>query len=127
MTEQNWRDLPAGRELDRLVAERMGYEIVEDFGMGGPSYTALLPGSVVMELPRAFGEDEGWEQVTPHYSTSVDAALALVPGGDIAFELYRDENTGDWWAEFDGWYDEGSPWPALAIVRAWLLWKDGTA
>ena len=125
MSEQNWRDLPAGRELDRLVAERMGYEVIDyardvvgvDDDQPNPVFKPESDEHALMQVMKP----------VPHYSTSVDAALALVPGGDIAFELYRDENTGDWWAEFDGWYDEGSPWPALAIVRAWLLWKDGTA
>lgn len=119
MSEQNWRDLPAGRDLDRLVAEKAGYRVQHDH----PDYILWsADGDFVVRQP---DEYLAWRHV-PHYSTSVDAALALVPGGDIAFELYRDENTGDWWAEFDGWYDEGSPWPALAIVRAWLAWKDGT-
>lgn len=135
MTEQNWRDLPAGRELDRLVAERVGYEIVEDFGMGGPSYTALLPGSVVMELPRAFGEDEAWEQVTPHYSTSVDAALTLpLREHGWTLKIVPDFSGGLVWATITG--DEGlvvsvyvlpARLIAQAMCYAWLAWKDGTA
>ena len=127
MTEQNWRDLPAGRELDRLVAEKAGYRVQHDH----PDYILWsADGDFVVRQP---DEYLAWRHV-PHYSTSVDAALTLPlnPGEyGWALKIVPDFSGGLVWAMIID--DAGQTVSrciqparliALAMVQTWLAWKE---
>ena len=102
----NWRALPAGRELDREIAERLGWQS-RIVGVGGAV---------------------AWAEV-PWYSTDVNAALSLWKSANVRFLLQFEAATKFWLA----WYDEPehpqgvADSAALAICRAWLAWKESQA
>ena len=109
-----WRDMQPGRNLDRLIALRLG------FGVRGPigAHNELL-------LTDA-GDKTGF--TLPRYSTNTDAALRL-PLDGFAFELHREDGF-DWFCEY---YEIGNPsnnfhatadTPAAAICYAWLSYID---
>lgn len=120
--DNDYRTMEAGRELDRLIAERLGWtETSEHY---------LDPNVLVGKHPKETGH--AWFPLAvPRYSTDLNAAMALLPTAD-----------GDIWSLHYGHY--GDPYtvaisrikvaapeylgdantPALAICRAWLAWKD---
>jgi len=76
MTTTDWRALPAGRELDALVAELMGWTgpvvWVED-DEGRDPY--LFAPDAKPEPVAA--NDRGWDCRVPHFSTDTDEALSV--------------------------------------------------
>ena len=124
MSEQtvDWRALPAGRKLDRVVAERMGWtEIVE---YRDDTLFVYAPG-------QRYDSEE-----LPRFSTDANAALALaidMPERQSTFVLEFDRYT--WTAYLKYYADRFGAWvdgekmtaneAPLAIVRAFLTWKDG--
>jgi len=135
MSEQpaiDWRTLPAGLDLDRVIAERLGWseigirEVWVDDGEGATEVKRLngrSPG------PVAFGTDP-----IPTWSTNTDTALNLPLeeeyegrlewgyGGEwtawifikIAYRTFRETKVG--YAKADI--------PALALCRAWLGYQE---
>lgn len=124
MTEKaNWREMPAGRELDRLIAERLGH----------PTFTEPIPESE-RDLYKPGITELSWMRVNgipipvPHYSTDANAALSLIEGTEEGNDyLLRKLNTG--WHIHAYWGDSGKitatePTIALAVCRAWLAYQD---
>lgn len=117
----NWCDLPAGLNLDRLIAERLGWreikrrDIYEEGYDWGGFYPRLFGRSPTPLYP--IGTD-----LIPQYSTDANAALTLVKVDNFQLEYWH----GQWRAgayldnssEDAGW--EYADSPALAICRAWL-------
>lgn len=141
----DWRTMEAGRELDRVVAERVGYtEIEETTGW----FDDPDVGSREETYLRGRGADGRYSsERIPNYSTSVDAAL-LLPfdglkggwdgGNSLVIELSTAVQVrymmtaavhtphaptisygGD--SDFEKPYTERL---ALAICRAWLAWQE---
>lgn len=126
-------DLPAGAELDRLIAEMAGLivqQAKDDYYWIDNTYHPLYATARLL-MPREMQN----ESAVPPFSTDMNVVLLLVE--DIkGFELNRvDEDDMihlDKWASvigygFDGYgwsyIEEYAPTPALAICRAWLAWK----
>lgn len=124
-----WRELEAGWELDRYIAELMGYSVFElnpqNAVIDRQCYTLLDPNKKPIEDgddTRIFADvfekrvpihvigddiDELWEEsadegFVPPYSRSVDAALALPIPQPITFFLYRT----DWVEDDERWFAE---------------------
>lgn len=110
----DWRTLPAGRELDRVIAERLG------------DYTPYINvgGRVIENFP-------------PAYSTDANAALSLW-SDDYRWSISPTEVSADFPVEDESRFQASYPrsgnpdrsheWadtPALAICRAWLTWQEG--
>lgn len=132
----DWPQLNGGAELDRLVAERYGFVIrqgARGWEVTPPEYSPWYPESKTVRTA-----DEV-DLVIPAFSTSVDAALTLLPDPittGIRFflnhyyvpsQLYwecvlRKQETGS--ASTTLYVRRLAEAPALAIVRAWLAWKD---
>lgn len=136
----NWRELPAGKALDILIADKLGWRIVsQPFGkyVGDQffefEYTLAKPdGSLLWNHTSDQGWryriDDVWNNVTgwwtprlPAYSTSIDAAMTLVDG--LNYCLNGDApDQHECWLLIDQ-RDVGTgkaPTPALAICRAYL-------
>jgi hypothetical protein len=115
----DWRDLPQGRELDRVVAERLGLITVNEAGQW-------------QRVKERWNPD--WIY-PPAYSTDANAALALWADeheqGAIAvldFDGYSWTAYRKYFSEqFMQWVEtekQSADSPALAIVRAYLAWSE---
>lgn len=133
----DWRKLPAGRELDRLIAERIGWRFEK---VSPYHWEVYRPDGSPVEQARGYTYINQWEDshlmVTgmafPRYSTDMNAALTLpLPG---LFDEYRFELSGcnDKWIACVHYRHAidltlHSPiigTPALAVCRAWLDWRE---
>lgn len=125
---QDWRTLPAGRELDAVVAERR---------MGAAWWRSSATGNRALFLekpPEWFTERaDGTERRVgdwmtyggfPAYSTDIAAALLLV-SADHHFSVNYDAITQTWWAGVagDGPVHEAPTMPH-AICRAVLAFAE---
>lgn len=131
MSEQataDWRTMEAGRELDRVVAERLGWRIDIENGDVYDEKGDYIPSDNPYGESREIGytENELWGRCS-HYSTDANAALALYDGCRIELKA---EPPDDWTCflviespVYGEWRGEADT-AALAIVRAWLAWKD---
>ncbi len=135
-TATDWRALPAGRKLDWIVAERLGYKIKEYRYSGNKRGYELYDGKGKYVAPPY--DNRAGDMPTksdlrswiPQYSRNANAALALLPlvGGewtwwtlqptriDLTYRCEIHEGVREWQGEADT--------PAHAIVKAWLAWKD---
>jgi hypothetical protein len=117
MSELNWRELPAGQELDVLIAKRIGYTDIYHADLAGNQW---LVGT----------DPEGLKQPIRYYSSSLNATMMLITK-NMRLSLHNEDDP-IWHAVV--YLDEGNPpfelfvgsaeEPALAICRAWLAWKD---
>lgn len=127
----DWRDLPAGRELDRLIAERLGWRVDLEHGDVYDQDGEFVPPDDRRTWDRNPSENELWSQV-PEYSTDLNAATTL-----LAHFFWRLTGTPDmktnevhYYCTFDSHTDYAgmdtihvyAPTVALAICRAWLTW-----
>ena len=132
MSEQmktDWREMSAGRELDRVVAERLGWTDI------APRYDRFDEHEIspLQGIPPSGGTTY---YVIGRYSTDADAALALLEGCFYTLRGTPDSYEGEmlYRCSIDGKAGDGvilpsikytvAKTPALAIVRAWLSWKD---
>lgn len=130
MTDTNeradWRTMDAGREMDRIVAERLGWTEIEE-----QENWYEDPEVMAYQQIDLYGRKDGSEYRVPKYSTDANAALQLDKP-----VLWWSEDDGRWLATYDAAIFgsaielDVSPspgeadTPALAICRAWLSWKD---
>lgn len=144
----DWRDIEAGPELDRLIAERMGWQMIElenpspppiDYrwrlvnpegrirGVYGNTY---FPCKDIEEAWQKAGEPdmECGDRDLPPYSTDLDVAFTLITEQD-GFSLSRDMQENVWMADLDTVPPtyEVADMPALAICRAWLAYTEKQA
>lgn len=122
----NWRELPPGRELDRMIAERLGWRAVEYKGLW-----YLLPpdcqDTLMADAEQAFGRvgirsyssaDAAWEfdRASPRFSTSIDDMLTLFPPDcEIQMEYAAWGAKQEWaWHVWPHWINA----PGLAIGMA---------
>lgn len=148
----NWLEYPAGLELDRLIAERLGWKIVayKDLPNGmaymGDIHSAALFDGLGHRIANCthFKSFEGnaahlWNNSTPKYSTDLNAAWSLM--FNAAFSQhdghfkYKVTIETDWralssalivdvgGAVYLGVGDTDHD-ISLAICRAWLSWSD---
>ena len=131
MTEKaNWREMEAGRELDRVIAERLGWSEIEQRQLWFED--AYDDGWEQRLFGKRTGESVGDDPV-PEYSTDANAALSLplgeaeffqlhvIPGGNTAARVYVPVSSRLSEAEPPF---EISDTPALAICHAWLAYQD---
>ena len=130
MSEQttvDWRALPAGGAVDRIIAERLGYTVHRGADLW--YYLQAPDGSHVCNYCGIAAL--AWDGV-PAYSTDANAALALWDN-DSRWAVYpawiEDKGRGKFCATFPGYGDqdagdEYADTPALAIVRAWLQFTE---
>lgn len=107
----DWRNMEAGRELDRLIAER-----VVALGYTESHLTLAFVPTHPDDIPSIDNP--------PRYSTDLNAAFVLLAPGEYHF---THPNLVDWGCKFGkqeyfGWHYADTP--ALAICRAWLEWQD---
>jgi hypothetical protein len=72
------------RELDRRVAEQLGYRVEEieiSAQTGRPRWCLVGPDGELYHPAEPYleTEDEVWEELAPHFSTDVNLALPLLP------------------------------------------------
>jgi len=77
-TQQDWRSLPAGRELDAVVAERVmawPYDLCRPFvGNGRREVRGGTSAEFCVKCGRPLGSHDGW----PYYSSDISAAWQVV-------------------------------------------------
>ena len=137
MTKQpaDWKTMEAGRMLDKAVVVAMGWHMEPD--PEDPRYTNLIhrDGS---KWP-LFKADDPWSimlmgNTIPHYSTDLNEAFMLF-GSELGLEWNLFSEDDDWITCEVGHLNVEPPHeqdfeqatektPALAIVRAWLLWQE---
>jgi hypothetical protein len=138
----DWRTLEAGRELDRVVAERLGCKIVElDLPGATQWYAVFGPNGEPKIRVTAFGKRNEWpaydmEDAWPAYSTDANAALALLTSTGCPWMVVSEPEELSGYRAFIGesrddpehmYYhgtNEGGDTVAIAIVRAWLAWSE---
>lgn len=125
----NWADLPAGDELDRLIAERLGWRIElrdGDWCVCDPHNEAyFVTHDSVMDF------SDVWERAllirVPRFSRDTDAALTLLPPPPATVMIYRIEDSNEWGVHVnsissrlsDHWIGQGET-IRLACSRAFL-------
>lgn len=103
----------AGREMDRQIAEMLGWHSFEPADIDGDDeILGVTPDPYVL--------------IVPHYSTDLNAALGLLAENGVTWELKGLAPamiTCDIWLH--GWHKahEMGNTPALAICRAWLAYQ----
>jgi|SRR5579859_1553395 len=126
--KQDWRTLPAGRALDRVIAERLGLDIryvpkVEEYLVREDEIPSFLHEYADYDYPQP-----GWCLV-PYYSMDANAALSLLDDDEGTEYMLRKLNTG--WhihAYFKGSSTKTTATAetiALVICRAFLTWTEG--
>jgi hypothetical protein len=137
MVTTNWREMEAGRELDRLIAEKVGWRFEREPYFNPESTLVYSPEGVEMYhqsgiwTPVFAGEEV--HKVIPHYSTDLNAAITLA-NGIVEFNLFKGRKVDTEGSPTDGWIctisdpkNFDSAWadtPALAICRAFLASKE---
>jgi hypothetical protein len=126
------------RELDRRVAERLGFRIeeIEISAQTGRSRWCLVDPDGELHHPAEpylETEDAVWEEVAPPFSTDISLALPLVPEWtEVRSVMLRQMREG-WLASIAdlGQTREGTTSEefgstlAEAICRVWLRWQQG--
>jgi len=120
----NIDEMPAGRELDKLIAETvMGWtEVVYHRAPGAMLHGVPPVGTARREL-RELVDTLGIKYRVPEYSNDIAAAFevlkrVIADGGTP--QLYF--SSGEWWARLGGLNSaHGTPSAPLAICRAALL------
>ena len=125
------------RELDREIAERLGYQVerIDTNPLTGQETWCLIdPADERHYAPMpAAGTAAGvWDALAPCFSTDMDLALTLVPQGTSERTFMLRQIGGQWLASItditlgrETVFEEQAPRPEEAICRAWLKWKRG--
>ncbi|HOA22791.1 MAG: hypothetical protein WBH90_11090 [Aggregatilineales bacterium] len=124
----HWQELEPGPDLNRAVAERLGWSVRRIVPGRQVRYQLIRPDGSVEGTYNA--ERDAWMEV-PSFSTRLDSALGLVEAADAELMLRRIPGVG-WRAEIrhgNGVYTSGPdgehlPDPAPVVVRAWLALQD---
>lgn len=110
-TAVNWRELPAGRELDRLIAERLGRYVNSN-------------------ATDWWYDDAGFIGRIPAFSTDLNAAVTLLAGCNRSWKLSYDFSYGfdgrtGYSISIDGTvYCQFIDTPAFALCMAFLAWRE---
>lgn len=147
MSEIDWKQIDANtpdgqRQLDRVIAERIGNWHVRQFpGSEPPAYGLFRDGTEMFEYP-ALSIEEVWQWAilshwaVPHYSTDLGMAsiflMATMKAGaseDYTASISPSSSTDEWSCWFEPRY--GDPeiieyhrLPATAVCLACLKWWD---
>ncbi len=139
----NWRGLPAGDELDRVIAERLGWHIVSKHTPHNPVYpeneiqTFSPDGKIVhsayyteMSLDSCLEHMQALHKL-PRYSRDVNTELPLDEGYYWTFTSPTvGEPDDNWLAEiintWTGEHESNCAADTLPLARAhaWLAWMD---
>jgi len=118
----NWGTMEAGRELDKLIAEKLGYTDLQV-----SDWTQILYGT----RPTRPDDDpyrvQGGMIQEPicEYSTDTDAALTLIDSVKGDFHLQSPApNIWQCWFKVPPVPQGLAETPAFAVCRAWLAWKE---
>ncbi len=127
----NIDEMPAGRELDALVSEKVmgwvwiAFEIAHTTDVvrrpyPGDSWDVQHGRRADFTEPIAYG----WDSNLPHYSTDIAAAWRVVDRrkGEYTFILSYNQHEHTWWVCFDpvNHYEARADTAPLAICRAAL-------
>lgn len=124
----DWRELPAGFELDRYIAERLGWR-VELNGWKDKWNITSPDGKYRESIPEFYDPNELWIKAPiPEYSGDTNAALSLLE----SLTVWHITKTGPGGIIVDLWdnpvssiaYRHDTQDIPMAICRAWLTWKD---
>jgi len=115
----DWRSLPAGPELDRLIAERLGWTEFHHPAGAPDVWLGLPPNSGLVSAT----------SLPPTWSTGVDVALTLIDLDWCLLQLNLTARLENPWTTSIsrgnlGWESRPSPTAALTICRAWLAYMD---
>lgn len=123
----NWRELPAGLDLDRLIAEKLGDTEIEE-------REVWVEDIVCGPYQKKYLTCKEHEAI-PEFSSDLNAAFRL-PISDLYYIALHGPNENDpLWYAFIEWqfHDEYEEFAnsraeaesgALAVCRAWLAWKE---
>lgn len=109
------------RQLDKLVAERLGYQSFSYFDNNyrQTRWNFRLNGAELNYA--AYNENALWAMIAP-YSVNISVTLELLVAAP-AWILHYTETIG-YIARVEGGAQVVADTPARAIVLAWLAWKD---
>jgi hypothetical protein len=126
------------RELDRRVAEALGYcvEEIEISAQTGRTRWCLVDphGKFLHPVdPYVETKDEVWEELTPQFSTDTDLALPLLPEWTEVRSVMLRQTSDGWLASIRDLTqtqagtasEELGDTLAEAICRVWLRWQRG--
>lgn len=124
----DWREMSAGRELDRFIAERLGYTgfVEHEWNSATRDFDDLC-----YTTQREYDGQDIYLEVD-RYSTDLNTILymPLPEGAHLKLDIYPHVTTarivlpsGMEHANSDALY-QGAPTPALAAWRVWLAWKE---
>lgn len=119
----DWREMQAGRELDRVVAEAMGHVVNIERMLTNPHFGTAT--KLIIEY--YLNGERGASEQLAHYSTDLNAAISLINGG-TSFVLSQIDGEG-WQCSIIQQLGIGyskAETPALAVCRAFLSWKETT-
>lgn len=129
----DWRELDAGADLDRLVAERLGWEMHSIAGHVTERHVRhqlVNPDGVPMGYSNA---DDGWAAlagVLPRYSRDLNAAMAFARATGAPVHVVYD-GVVDMFEVFcpmlddSFWHDDGTlDTLALNVCRVVLVWQE---
>lgn len=125
----DWRNLPAGYPLDRLIAERLGWRVVSHpnrwIEVFLPDGSSAFDSAVYVGQRATWRPDSYLEDCFPRWSHVTDVALTLF-GPEWQVSLFREVHPA-WLVKV--WRRDADPSPvfqagakalALAIARAWM-------
>lgn len=132
----NWRELSAGRALDKYVAERIGWRIIPSEHVhpsGRPANYVLVDekGQEIAWLDKSDDDMDRYESPYNAYSTDANAALTLWDS-DYHWAVFPDpDQPGKFCATHPCLRDydvgiETADTAAHAITRSWLAFGDKT-
>jgi hypothetical protein len=119
------------RELDRAIAEALGYEIYHyDKDYPAKCYYMLMDGDGDFSHKERKTEADAWEDI-PHWATEYATAFELAdeaqhdhPNVDITIQ--RHGTWGQYQCRIGNYHHEIESWgetPARALCIAWLNWQ----
>jgi hypothetical protein len=127
----------ASRELDREVAEQLGYraKLIDTNAFTGQETWCLLgPDEDICAEGQAIAHSEAgvWEKHLPPFSADLNLALTVIPEWtpERTFML-RQHHKGEWLAAIvdvhlrpeGGHFEARATTPGEATCRAWLEWR----
>lgn len=126
--KMDWREMGAGRPIDRLIAERLGWQ----FERRPNGFFAMVKPNGV--IGPAYARQKDSEHDLPLYSTDLNAAFTLLSTElGLEWNLFSEDDDRIT-CELGHWFDERYPieqreqatekTAALAICKAWLKWME---
>ncbi len=139
MITTDWRKLHAGRELDRVIAEKLGWVWTCVYQTKYATYVTITkPDGTILQNVDAYGSRPEWPEyeavdLFPQYSTDLNLAYALFDGRTFWATLQMVTDVRKNHRYYRVWACDGphsfeveheADTPSLALCYAWLECKE---